>query len=83
MKGKLLMKKSDKLNNTAQDGGRKKGTFIVKVEYSQHETYQGQVIWAEGNKSKRFRSMLELIRLMDDVMKSDEARGEDRKDSVS
>ena len=77
------MMKSDSPNNPDLTGGRKKGTFIVKVEYSQHETYQGQIIWAEGNKSKRFRSMLELIRLMDDVMKGQEARGEDRKDSVS
>ena len=61
----------------------KKGTFIVKVEYDQHGTYQGQIIWAEGNKSKRFRSMLELVRMMDDVMASSEMKGQDRKDSVS
>lgn len=62
---------------------KKQGTFIVKVEYSQHDTYQGQIVWAEGNKSRRFRSMLELVRLMDDVMASGEMKGQDRKDSVS
>ena len=62
---------------------KKQGTFIVKVEYSQHDTYQGQVVWAEGNKSRRFRSMLELVRLMDDVMASGEMKDQDRKDSVS
>lgn len=62
---------------------KKKGTFIIKVEYNQHDTYQGEIVWAEGNKSKRFRSMLELVRLMDDVMASGEMMGEDRKDSVS
>lgn len=59
------------------------GTFIVKVEYDQHDTYQGQIVWAEGNKSKRFRSMLELIRLMDDVMATGEMEGQGRKNSVS
>jgi hypothetical protein len=62
---------------------KKQGTFIVKVEYSQHDTYQGQIVWAEGNKSRRFRSILELVRLMDDVMASGEMKGQDRKDSVS
>ena len=62
---------------------KKQGTFIVKVEYSQHDTYQGQIVWAEGNKSRRFRSILELVRLMDDVMSSGEMKGQDRKDSVS
>lgn len=62
---------------------KKQGTFIVKVEYSQHDTYQGQIVWAEGNKSRRFRSMLELVRLMDDVMASGEMKGQDRKDSLS
>jgi hypothetical protein len=62
---------------------KKQGTFIVKVEYSQHDTYQGQIVWAEGNKSRRFRSMLELVRLMDDVMASGEMKGQERKDSLS
>ncbi|WP_026518707.1 hypothetical protein [Butyrivibrio sp. MC2021] len=62
---------------------KNQGTFIVKVEYDQHDTYQGQIVWAEGNKSKRFRSMLELIRLMDDVMATGEMEGQGRKDSVS
>ena len=62
---------------------KKQGTFIVKVEYSQHDTYQGQIVWAEGNKSRRFRSILELVRLMDDVMASGEMKGQDQKDSVS
>ena len=47
---------------------KNKKTFIVKVEYSQNTTWQGQVVWAEKNKSVRFRSALELIKLMDEAI---------------
>ena len=50
------------------DPGRNKGTFIVKVDYCQRNTWQGRVIWAEENKILRFRSALELIRIMDEVL---------------
>ena len=53
------MKKGDSHN---------KRTFIVKVEYSQNTTWQGQIVWAEENKSVRFRSALELIKLMDEAI---------------
>ena len=45
--------------------GRKKGTFIVKVDYCENETWQGRVTWAEENKTEHFRSALELIKLID------------------
>ena len=44
---------------------RKKGTFIVKVDYCENETWQGRVTWAEENKTEHFRSALELIKLID------------------
>ncbi len=47
-----------------------KGTFIVKVEYNQNQTWQGQVIWAEENKIVRFRSALELLKLIDEAVAS-------------
>ncbi len=56
--------------NVNNDPGRQKGTFIVKVEYCQNGTWQGKVVWAEENRSERFRSMLELIKLMDEAMAS-------------
>ena len=56
--------------NVNHDSGRQKGTFIVKVEYCQNGTWQGKVVWAEENKTERFRSMLELIKLMDEAMAS-------------
>ncbi len=47
-----------------------KETFIVKIEYCQNGSWQGKVVWADENKTMRFRSTLELIRLMDDAIKS-------------
>ena len=40
----------------------------MKIEYCQNETWQGKVVWAEENRTERFRSMLELIKLMDEAM---------------
>ena len=44
------------------------GTFLVKFNTDQKETWQGNVLWAEGNKSEHFRSALELINMIDGVM---------------
>ncbi len=56
------------MNNNIHGHDRKKGTFIVKVDYCDNGTWQGEVTWAEENKRERFRSMLELIKLMDEAM---------------
>ena len=61
------MNKENSKNNYPNPN-RNKGTFIVKVDYCQRNTWQGRVIWAEENKILRFRSALELIRLMDEAL---------------
>ena len=45
--------------------GEKKPTFIIKVQYRQNASWQGTIKWVEGNVEKGFRSTLELIKLMD------------------
>ena len=60
-----------------------KGTFIIKVEYLQHGTWQGQLTWAEENRHMKFRSALELIKLMDEAMKSAVDSGEEKIQSIS
>ena len=47
---------------------KNKSTFIVKIDHQQNATWQGQVVWAEEERVERFRSALELIRLMDEAM---------------
>ena len=48
-----------------------KATFIVKIEYRQNATWQGQVTWAEKNKTVHFRSALELLKLIDGTMEKE------------
>lgn len=45
-----------------------KATFVVQVQFRQNATWQGTVDWMEEKKTRRFRSMLELVRLMDDAV---------------
>lgn len=42
-----------------------KATFVVRIQYRQNATWQGQVTWAEKNKTISFRSALELLKLID------------------
>lgn len=42
-----------------------KATFVVRIQYRQNATWQGQVTWAEKNKTMNFRSALELLKLID------------------
>lgn len=54
-----------KMEENTKDTAGKKATFIVKVQYRQNATWQGQVVWVEKNQTKQFRSALELIKLID------------------
>lgn len=51
-----------------------KATFVVHVQYRQHATWQGTVVWAEENKSRRFRSALELLKLIDSALEEEDAK---------
>ncbi|SFQ12243.1 hypothetical protein SAMN04487928_11976 [Butyrivibrio proteoclasticus] len=44
-----------------------KQTFIVKITDCQNGTWQGKIVWAEENRSIHFRSMMEMLRLMDEA----------------
>jgi len=48
-----------------------KGTFVVRVMFRQNATWQGTVSWVEGGKTQNFRSMLELIHLLEDALGTD------------
>lgn len=41
------------------------GTFIIRVQQRQAGTWQGRVTWVDQNKTIRFRSIFELIKLME------------------
>jgi hypothetical protein len=47
-----------------------KQTFIVKIYNCQNGTWQGKIIWADENRSQHFRSMLEMLKLMDEAARA-------------
>ena len=49
---------------------KQRGTFIIKVENNANNTWQGEVVWAEENRSEKFRSALELFKLMNGALES-------------
>ena len=46
-------------------------TFVVHIQYRQNASWQGTIQWVEENKEVRFRSALELIKLMDEAIEGD------------
>ena len=52
--------------------GKDKGTCIIKVDHCQNGTWQGSIVWADENRTERFRSALELFKLMDSAVNNNE-----------
>ena len=51
-----------------EEGKKKRQTFIVEVLDHQKCTWQGQIYWVQGNKKILFRSVMEMLHLMDSVI---------------
>ena len=43
-------------------------TFSLKLLFRQNASWQGSVLWCEGNSEESFRSVLELLLLMDNAL---------------
>jgi len=46
----------------------KRGTFSIRVLFRQNASWQGTVTWMEGKREQSFRSVLELLLLMDNAL---------------
>ena len=63
----------EKIPVTVSDGEeifRQRGilaTFFIYVQYRQHATWQGEAAWVEKGQIRKFRSDLELLRLLDEA----------------
>lgn len=44
------------------------GTFIVRVQHRQNSSWQGRITWMEQDKTIHFRSIWELIKLMESAV---------------
>lgn len=42
--------------------------FLVRIQFRQHATWQGTIQWLEVNKTLSFRSMLEMVHLMEEAV---------------
>ena len=54
-----------------------KATFIVKVQFRQNATWQGSIQWLDEKKTQKFRSVLEMIKLIDEALAAQDADQED------
>jgi len=61
--------KNSQLLETRREAGSVKGTFEISVMFTQNSTWQGQIHWVEKNQKKKFRSALEMLKLMDEALK--------------
>lgn len=54
------------LDLSSQTG--KRGTFMIRLLFRQHASWQGCVTWIESSSEQTFRSALELILLIDSAL---------------
>ena len=65
------------LNSSFHRSGTQKGllaTFELQILFRQHSSWQGVILWKEQQRKENFRSVLELVSLMDSVLRSAEGR---------
>lgn len=48
--------------------GNDNQSFVIEIKSRENHTWQGTITWVEGKKQENFRSVLELIRLMDSTL---------------
>jgi len=65
------MKESESPGKKETKGGSK-CTFEISVKFKQNATWQGQILWAERNLKQNFRSVLEMLKLMDEAISEGE-----------
>ena len=72
-KGKSFAKRAEVMKDmkktieqTSQNG--KKCTFEISVKFRQNATWQGTILWIEKNLKQNFRSVLEMLKLMDEAL---------------
>ena len=44
------------------------GTFIVRVQHRQNSSWQGRITWMEEDKTIQFRSVWEMIKLIESAV---------------
>lgn len=50
----------------------RKETFLIHIISQEYSTWQGQVTWLNQSETRYFRSMLELIKMIDGTLHEEE-----------
>ena len=58
------------MNSNTEKSQSGRGTFVVRIEHCDRQTWQGEVLWADERKREKFRSALELLSLMNEAINS-------------
>lgn len=45
-------------------------SYLIRIQRTENHTWQGTIQWLEGNKTKNFRSFLELIYLLQEAQQT-------------
>ncbi len=56
---------------------KSKQTFILEVNSTENQSWQGKIEWIQGKKKQSFRSVMELLRLIDSVVYDGDEIAED------
>ena len=57
------------------------GTFIVRVQHRQNSSWQGRITWMEEDKTINFRSVWEMIKLIESAVDTVEGPEESEKEA--
>ena len=52
-----------------------KATFEIQVIFRQHTSWQGVIVWLDKKQEQSFRSVLELVMLLDSALRNQEGSG--------
>ena len=44
------------------------GSFVIRVQHRQNSSWQGRITWMDADKTVNFRSIWEMIKLIDDAL---------------
>ena len=78
-RGKTIQERNDTMSQEFHgEPEASKCTFEITVRFRQNATWQGQILWAEKNMRQNFRSVLEMLKLMDEAL----SEGEDSKKTI-
>ena len=52
-------------------------SFVVKIQYRQNATWQGTLEWLDGHRTQHFRSTMEMLKLIEEVVEATDIPGDD------